>query len=64
MARTLIERVQSALRNAAENGYHFTGWSAERVAEDMVSYDSDLEMEEVDDVARAIEKIWRKEPRS
>lgn len=35
--------VFEAMRNAADNGYHFDGWSTEAIARDMRDCDTDVE---------------------
>ena len=53
-AEELKANVSEAFSNAFENGFDFTGWTPRAIAEDMCSYDSDIENYEVEDVERAV----------
>ena len=56
-ATPLKDRVRQAFKNATENGYEFLGMTTAEIAIDMVMCDADLECEDVDQVARALEEI-------
>jgi hypothetical protein len=53
----LKELVREALKNAAENGYDFTGMDARAIAVDMLTYDAALEEADLDEVTRIVEEL-------
>jgi hypothetical protein len=38
-----IEQLRESMRNAADNGYTFDGWTAERIAQDVMDCDAGFE---------------------
>lgn len=53
----LYELVAEAYRNALMNGDNLNEWTAEAVAEDMCSYDADIENYFIADVVWCVEKF-------
>lgn len=57
---TLYSLVTEAYHNALLNGYKLDEWTAEAVAEDMSSYDADIEKYFIADVVYCVEKLREK----
>jgi hypothetical protein len=57
---TLYSFVVEAYQNAIENGYDLDTWTAQEVAEDMCTYDSEVENYFIEDVVYCVEH-YRKE---
>lgn len=53
----LRDRVSAALRNAAANGFHFSGWAAGAIALDMITCDAALENEDLDAVTAMVRNL-------
>ncbi len=53
----LVDRVQISMNNAKENGYDISVFSADELAIDLLTYDPELEGEDIDEVATAIHII-------
>jgi hypothetical protein len=59
--RTLKQKVIDNLENALENGYDFTNWNSDNVADDMLTYaDYDFIGVEPEEVIPLIEE-WQNE---
>lgn len=56
----LYELVIEAYQNAVQNGHNLDEWTAEEVAEDMCSYDADIEKYFIADVVYCVEKLREK----
>ena len=57
--RTLKEKVERNLENALENGYDFTNWDSENVADDMLTCaDYDFPNTEIEDIVPLINE-WQ-----
>lgn len=52
-----IAQVEESLRRAADNGYHFIGWTTREIAIDMADTDPDLEAPEDGDDGAHVEKL-------
>jgi hypothetical protein len=57
----LKERILNNLRAAHENGYSFTGWTAQEIAVDMLDYCPDEHLTEAnfDEVVSVISELQR-----
>ena len=57
MTEDLTEKIREALINAKENGYSFDELAPAEIAADLISYDADLEHEDILEVCDAIQAI-------
>lgn len=57
---SLQKTVNEAMENAVDNGYSFGGWTFLQIAEDVVSYDKDLEVEPAASLVPMIKEWYRK----
>lgn len=56
------DQVFTAMQNAADNGHTFMGWTYEEITDDLISFDSSLEVCDPRDIIPHVEAfIWKPE---